>query len=173
MSGSAMQDSLLAWLRDNMAMAEPLVFALGLVEGIPVVSLFVPSTPLFLAIGVAHGAVGGSFVSVWLAASLGAVLGDLATYAIGHFFKADAARVWPLSRRPELLVAGNALFQRWGILAVLSAKFLGIVRPIIPLIAGMVSMPLWIYLPASMISSLAWAGVFLAPGYGISWLATR
>jgi len=148
MSVSTLQDSLLAWLRDHMALAEPLVFALGFAEGIPVLSLLVPSTPLFLAIGLGHSAVGGSFVPMWLAASLGAVLGDLVTYAIGHYFKADAARVWPLSR-------------------------LGVVRPVIPLIAGIVRMPLWIYLPASAVSSLAWAGVFLAPGYGITWLATH
>lgn len=173
MSVSTLQDSLLAWLRDHMALAEPLVFALGFAEGIPVLSLLVPSTPLFLAIGLGHSAVGGTFVPMWLAASLGAVLGDLVTYAIGHYFKADAARVWPLSRRPDLLVLGNALFQRWGALAVLGAKFLGVVRPVIPLIAGIVRMPLWIYLPASAVSSLAWAGVFLAPGYGITWLATH
>ena len=173
MSESTLQDSLLAWLRDHMGLAEPVVFALGFAEGIPVLSLLVPSTPLFLAIGVAHSAVGGSFVPVWIAASLGAVLGDLVTYAIGHFFKADAARVWPLSRRPELLVAGHAMFERWGALAILAAKFLGMLRPFIPLVAGMVRMPLWIYVPASLLSSLAWAGVFLAPGYGISWLATH
>jgi membrane protein DedA with SNARE-associated domain len=172
MSGTV-SDGLLGVLRDHMALAQPVVFILGFAEGIPVLSLFVPSTALFLGIGVAHSAVGGTFVPMWMAASAGAVLGDLVTYALGRYFKADAARMWPLSRKPGLLAAGNAYFQRWGALAVLAGKFLGVVRPVIPLIAGMTHMPLWIYVPASIASSIAWAGVFLSPGYGISWLALQ
>jgi membrane protein DedA with SNARE-associated domain len=170
MSGT-ISDGLLAWLRDHTVWAEPIVFFLGLAEGIPVLSLFVPSTVLFLGIGVAHSAVGGSFVPMWLAASAGAVVGDLVTYALGRSLKADAGRMWPLSRNPQLLVVGNAYFQRWGAFTVLAGKFLGVVRPVIPLIAGMTGMPLWMFGPASIISSLAWAGVFLAPGYGIAWLS--
>lgn len=153
-------------IRENLHLAEPGVFLLGFAEGIPVVSLFVPSSALFLGIGTVHSQLGGSFPRVWMAASLGAVLGDLATYAVGRFFKERTAHIWPFSRNPEWLPKGHALMARWGALAVLGGKFLGFLRPFIPVVAGIVEMPPWKFLLASVLSSLAWAGVFLAPGYG-------
>lgn len=157
-------------VREHLYLAEPTVFLLGFAEGIPVLSLLVPSSALFLGLGTVHAQLGGTFMQLWLAASLGAVLGDLATYAIGRIFKHRTAELWPFSRNPEWLPRGRALMERWGIMAVLGGKFLGFLRPFIPVIAGIVEMPPFRFLLASILSSLAWAGVFLAPGYGISLL---
>lgn len=157
-------------VRENMNLAEPVVFFMGFAEGIPVLSLLVPSTPLFLGIGAAHAAAGGQFWKLWLAASTGAVLSDLLVYALGRFYKQEATLIWPFSRRQDWLPKGRALFDRWGILAVAGGKFTGFLRPFIPVVAGVLAMPLWQFLPASIVSSMAWAGAFLAPGYGISWL---
>ena len=161
---------MVALVRDNLALAEPAVFFMGFAEGVPVLSLLVPSTPLFLGIGAAHAAAGGQFWQLWLAASAGAVLSDLLVYGLGRVFKQDATRIWPLSRRQDWLPKGQALFDRWGVFAVAGGKFTGFLRPFIPAVAGVLQMPLWLFVPASIVSSLAWAGAFLAPGYGIKWL---
>lgn len=151
----------------NIAYAEPLVFLLGFAEGIPGLSLLVPSSALFLAIGAAHAATGGSFWELWLAASLGAVVGDCVTYSLGRLFRNDVERLSYFAVRPAALAAGHAIFERWGPLAVLAGKFTGFARPFIPVVAGIVTMPVPLFLGASALSSLAWAGVFLAPGYGL------
>lgn len=166
----SLKDDVIGFVRDNMGLAEPAVFFMGFAEGIPVLSLLVPSTPLFLGIGAAHAAAGGQFWQLWLAASVGAVLSDLAVYTLGRHFKADAVRIWPFSRNEHWLPKGHALFERWGILAVAGGKFTGFLRPFIPAVAGIVEMPLWQFVPASIVSSFAWAGAFLSPGYGIRWL---
>jgi membrane protein DedA with SNARE-associated domain len=160
-------ETIVAVLRDHQYLADPLVFVLGFAEGVPVVSLFVPSSALFLAVGSMQGAFGGSFISLWLSATAGAIVGDLVTYGIGRYFKNDAQRVWPLSRRPELLTTGRKLIDRWGILAILGGKFLGFMRPFLPITAGIMEMNFVIFLFASVLSSLAWSGVFLAPGFGL------
>lgn len=159
-----------AFIREHMALAEPAVFFMGFAEGVPLLSLFVPSTPLFLGIGAAHAAAGGQFWQLWIAASVGSILSDLLVYALGRVFKADAARIWPFSRNDDWLPKSHALFERWGMLAVVGGKFTGFLRPFIPAVAGILEMPLWQFVPASILSSLAWAGAFLAPGYGIRWL---
>lgn len=163
-----------SWLIDlvrrHMALAEPAVFLMGFAEGIPGLSLLVPSTPLFLGIGAAHAAAGGQFWHLWLAASAGAVLSDCIVYGFGRAFKHRAREAWPLSRHPEWWPKGHALIERWGALAVLGGKFTGFMRPFIPAAAGVLEMPFWQFLPASILSSLAWAGAFLGPGYGIKWL---
>lgn len=164
-------DSVVAFLRDNQYLADPLVFLLGFAEGVPVVSLFVPSSALFVAIGSVQGAFGGGFISLWLSATAGAIVGDLVTYGIGRYFKDDAQRIWPLSRRPELLIKGRSVIDRWGILAVLGGKFLGFMRPFLPITAGVMEMNFAIFCAASVLSSLVWSGVFLAPGFGLGQLA--
>ena len=157
-------------VRENMALAAPTVFFMGFAEGIPLLSLLVPSTPLFLGIGAAHAAAGGQFWPLWIGASVGAIISDCLVYTMGRIFKGDAHRIWPFSRYDGWLPKGHALFERWGILAVAGGKFTGFLRPFIPAVAGILEMPLWKFVPASIISSFAWAGVFLAPGYGIKLL---
>ncbi len=153
----------------HLAYAEPLVFFLGFAEGVPVLSLLVPSSALFLAVGAAHSGAGGSFSDLWLPAAMGAVVGDLATYSIGRLFRHDVARLRYFAGHSGALAAGHAAFERWGALAVIVGKFMGFARPFVPVVAGIVSMPWPLFLVASMLSSLAWAGVFLAPAYGFRW----
>ena len=170
-SNGSFTESIVVFLRDNQYLADPLVFLLGFAEGIPVVSLLVPSSALFVAIGSMQGAFGGSFISLWLSATVGAILGDLVTYGIGRYFKDNAQRVWPLSRRPELLIKGRSIIDRWGVLAILGGKFLGFMRPFLPITAGVMEMNFVIFFIASVLSSLAWSGVFLAPGFGLGQFA--
>lgn len=163
----SLNSSVIAFLQAHEYFAGPLVFALGFAEGIPLISLFVPSSVLFLGIGSLLGATGGSFWWVWLSAAAGAVLGDCTTYALGRFFKAEANKLWPFSRYPGWLGKARDFIQKWGVLAVFGGKFLGFMRPFLPAAAGALEMPFLLFLLANALSSLAWAGVFLAPGWGI------
>lgn len=170
MTVDSVKDTVIAFLRENIAFAEPIVFAMGFAEGIPGLSLLVPSSALFLGIGAVHSAAGGTFAPVWIAASVGAILGDCVTYAVGRHYKGNVAKLPVLRRYTGWETHGQLLIERWGVLAVVGGKFLGFMRPFVPVVAGALKMPLPLFLPASVISSFAWAGAFLAPGYGIKWL---
>lgn len=163
-------DRSLAFLRDNTELTGFVVFALGFAESIALVSLFVPSTILFLGIGTAHSAAGGAFVPIWLAGAAGAVLGDIVSYLLGRYFKNDVHKIWPISKFPDLIPKGRAMFERWGLLSIIIGKFIGALRPFIPVVAGMMDMPWALFLIGSVVSSLLWAGIFLAPGYGLTLL---
>lgn len=170
MSLDGIREKVVGLVREHLSLAEPTVFLMGFAEGIPGLSLLVPSSALFLAIGGAHGAAGGQFWHLWLAASAGAVFGDCVTYSIGRWLERDIERMRYFKVHPDALAKGHALFERWGWLAVLGGKFTGFARPFIPVVAGIVAMPFPLFLAASSLSSLAWAGAFLAPGYGLKWL---
>ncbi|MGH7486414.1 MAG: DedA family protein, partial [bacterium] len=167
MIGGSITDGMLVFLREHQSLAGPIVFALGFAEGVPLLSWFVPSSTLFLAIGSIYGGLGGDVVSLVCSAAAGAVLGDCVTYAIGRLLKDDAPRVWPLSRHADWLPKAHAMFERWGILVILGGKFLGFMRPLIPVVAGMLEMPIARFLLASVISSFVWAGAFLVPSWGL------
>jgi membrane protein DedA with SNARE-associated domain len=157
----------LSFVENNPGLIGLVVFLLGFGEGIAVISLFVPSTALFLAIGSAHSAAGGTFWPIWLCGTGGAVLGDILSYGLGWYFKNDVGKVWPISKHPDLLPKGQALIERWGMLSVIGGKFIGGLRPFIPVVAGSLGMPATLFALASIVSSLLWAGTFLAPGYGL------
>lgn len=164
-------DALLVFVATNDAYAEPVVFLLGFAESIPVLAFFAPSTVILIGLGAAQGAVGQPFWHLWIAASLGAFLGDSFVYALGRIFEHRIMHFPLLARHPEWWKTGHDFFERWGILGILAGKFLGPLRSALPLIAGVVEMPVWKFLPASLLSALIWAGVFLAPGaFGLGWL---
>ena len=159
--------ALLGLVHDHSELSVAVVFALGFAESIAFVSLFVPSTVLFLAIGGVYSAAGGSFWELWLAGGFGAALGDCISYAFGRHFKHDTHRIWPMSRFPELLPKGRSMLERWGVWSLFAGKFVGALRPFVPVVAGILDMPWALFLVGAIGSSLLWAGVFLAPGFGL------
>ena len=92
------KDWVIGLVRENLTLAGPAVFCMGFAEGIPLLSLLVTSTPLFLGIGAAHAAAGGQFWPLWIGASVGAIISDCLVYTMGRIFKGDAHRIWPFSR---------------------------------------------------------------------------
>lgn len=159
--------AIIEFVQSHIAYAEPLVFALGFAEGIPGLSILVPSSAIFLAVGAAHSSAGGEFWNLWVSAALGCVVGDWVTYSLGRMLRNDVGRLRYFAVNPQALAAGHAVFERWGPLAVLAGKFTGFARPFIPVVAGVLTMPWHLFLISSAVSSLAWAGVFLSPGYGL------
>ena len=170
LSLAVLWDAMLVFVRDHLELAGVIVFSLGFAESIAFVSLFVPSTILFLGIGGVHAAAGGAFWQLWLAGATGACLGDCASYVFGRTYREDAHRIWPLSKYPQLIPKGRRMFERWGVWSILGGKFIGGLRPFIPVVAGMMDMPWMLFVFGSAVSSLAWAGIFLAPGYGLKLL---
>ncbi|MGD9784884.1 MAG: DedA family protein [Hyphomicrobiaceae bacterium] len=164
----SLADTVVRLVETHIALAEPLVFALGFAESIVFVSLLVPSTILFLAIGGLHHAAGGDFVPLWLAAAAGAFLGDVLSYAVGRRYRADVVKTWPIRHKPHWYVAARQFFRTWGALGIVASKFFGMMRPFVPVVAGAAAMRWLHFLPASAVSALIWAGVFLGPGHGLA-----
>lgn len=164
---TGLKEHLIAFVTKHIALAEPVVFLLGFAESIVFLSLLVPSTVLFLGIGGLHHAAGGHFVPLWLSAAAGAFIGDVLSYAVGRYFRGEVAGVWPFTKKPEWYVIARAFFRRWGMTGIVASKFLGMMRPFVPVVAGATSMRWPLFLVASAASCLIWAGVFLGPGHGV------
>lgn len=156
---------LVAFVKANQAWAPLIVFLLAFGESLAVVSLFVPATIALIGIGALIGASDIPFWPVWLAAALGAILGDWLSYWVGYKLEDTAKHVWPLSRYPDLYERGERFFEKWGMWSVFIGRFFGPVRAIIPLIAGVFEMPQLQFQIANVTSALLWAFLLLAPGF--------
>jgi membrane protein DedA with SNARE-associated domain len=162
---------LLDFARDHQVWAVPLVFGLAFGESLAFVSLILPATAILFAIGGIMGASGIAFWPIWFAAVVGAILGDWVSYWFGFHYKQDVARMWPFSRRPDLLPRGERFFRTWGIAGIFLGRFFGPLRSVVPLVAGIFAMPLVPFQVANVLSALVWATGILAPGViGFRWL---
>ena len=162
---------LLDFVRAHQGWAPLIVGALAFAESLAVVSLLVPSTVLLLGIGALVGASGLEFWPIWLGAAVGAILGDWLSYAIGFRYKHAVFRVWPLSSHQNLSERGGQFFTRWGAWGVFLGRFIGPMRAVVPLVAGIFAMPMLLFQTATIASAFLWAFIMLAPGAGLTALA--
>jgi len=156
------------FVRNNEAWAVPVVFALAFGESLAFISLLIPAWGALVAIGALIGTSGISFWPIWVAASIGAAVGDWVSYWVGLKLEHTVAHVWPLSRHPDLIPRGEAFMKKWGIPGIFIGRFFGPLRASVPLIAGIFEMPYWRFQLANFSSAFVWAWVLLKLGDGIS-----
>lgn len=158
--------------REHQYWAPVIVFALAFGESLALISLFIPATVILVGLGVLIGETGLSFWLVWLAATLGAFIGDWVSYWLGFRYKLKVYNMWPFKNKPQLLERGQGFFDKWGIWSVFFGRFLGPFRATIPLIAGICMMPKRYFQWSNIASAMIWAFGILAPGtFGIQWLS--
>lgn len=157
-------DTVVAFVKLHKGAAAPIVFILAFGESLAFVSLLFPATVILWGIGAMIGAGGLNFWPIWVAAVIGAGLGDWLSYWLGYIFHEPIAGLWPLSRYPDLLPRGRAFFAKWGAPGVFISKFFGPLRAAVPLVAGISQMPALPFQIANWASAAAWAFVTLAPG---------
>ena len=171
MTSSEFVQPVLDFVKMHEAWAVPIVFVLSFGESLAFISLLLPATVILWGIGALIGGADLAFWPLWLSAAIGAALGDWLSFWLGMHYRNEITGVWPLNRNPHLLKRGHQLFERWGVLAVFIGRFFGPLRAIVPLVAGMTTMPPLLFQIANWSSALLWAAVTLAPGaVGMSFL---
>jgi len=168
MEFQAYVDQIIAFVRVNAAWAPPIVFALAFGESLAFISLLIPAWGALVAIGALIGSSGINFWPVWIAASLGAAMGDWLSYWIGLKLEYSVQHIWPLSRHPDLIPRGERFMKTWGVAGIFIGRFFGPLRASVPLIAGIFEMPFWRFQFANFTSAFVWAAVLLTLGDGIS-----
>lgn len=154
-------------------LAYAVVLLLALSESMPVIGVVVPGTAVILAISVL---VPSGVVTLWpllASATAGAIMGDGLSFWIGHHYHRQILNLWPLNRYPELLAHSEAFFARHGDKSVFLARFTPGVRAFIPLLAGILRMPVRRFYVSNILSALVWApshilpAVFVGAAFGL------
>ncbi|SAL03262.1 DedA family protein [Caballeronia arationis] len=133
-------------------------------ESIAVIGTFVPgSTAMFLAGAlVGSGSLNLGWTIAW--AIVGAVVGDGVSYWLGRRYKNEIVQVWPFRSHPQMLDAGRGFFAKHGAKSILFARFIGPLRAIVPVVAGMLSMTPMRFYVVNILSALLWAPAHILPG---------
>jgi len=148
-----------------LAFAETAVFA----------DVVVPGEVGMLVVAAAGASAGLSWPALVVCAAVGAALGDTVSFGIGRRW---GSRVIGWQRRRG--GRGSAAVDRAvktvadrGGPAVLVGRWIGVLRAVVPVVAGSGCMPLRRFLGWNVVASITWAGVVVSLGYHVGPAASR
>ncbi len=156
--------ALIDFLSQHPAVALAVVFAAAALESVAVIGTVIPGSSVVFAAGIL---IGLQVLDPWWVAAvavIGATLGDGFSYWLGHHYHDRLRAWWPLSAHPELFARGQAYFAKNGGKSVFLGRFLGPVRAIVPVVAGMSDMPALRFTVVNVLSAIAWSAAHLLPG---------
>ena len=168
--------SITDYLSAHPTLAILILFLVALGEALLFVGLFVPSTPVMIGAGALAGPGRLSLSPVLVASALGAIAGDALSFWIGRRGKRHLTSVQPLATHPDLLVRGEGFCARQGSPSIFLARFVPVVKAVLPTVAGMAGMPPLRFFVVNVLSALLWSGAHLFPsmliGRGLGVAAT-
>ncbi len=155
---------LMLWLHLHPHWALVLTFFVAFTESLAIIGSIIPGSVTMTAIGILAGS-GVMRIDLTLAAAiLGAIVGDGISYMLGNIFSERLVNIWPFSHYPNWLNYGKDYFNHHGGKSVIIGRFVGPLRSIIPVIAGMMHMSHWRFFIANALSAVAWSILYIFPG---------
>jgi membrane protein DedA with SNARE-associated domain/membrane-associated phospholipid phosphatase len=157
-------DSSIALISTHPHWAGLFVFLVAASEAIVLAGYIIPGTVILLGVGGIVGMGHLPLLPILLWAATGAVAGDGISYWLGHHYKEALRARWPFSRYPDLIDRGESFFHRHGGKSVVIGRFLPVLKPIIPTVAGILGMPPLRFYTVNVLSALLWSPVHILPG---------
>lgn len=155
---------ILDWISAHPTWSGFIVFLISLSESLAIVGLVVPGVVMMTAIGTMMGSGILPFWQTLWWAILGAIAGDGVSYWLGYHYHEHLRDFWPFKQFPNLLARGETFFKNHGGKSIIFGRFVGPVRPMIPVIAGMMDMTPRRFLFFNVLSAFAWAPIYSLPG---------
>ncbi len=152
------------WLHNHSEWALLLTFLISFGESLAVIGSIVPGSVIMTMIGILAGSGVMRIDLTLIAAILGAIAGDGGSYLLGYVLSDRLLLLWPFKSHPQWLKYGTDYFERHGGKSIFFGRFIGPLRSIIPVIAGMMRMRRAEFLLANSISGVAWSIVYVGPG---------
>ncbi|OWJ93803.1 phosphoesterase [Pseudomonas sp. A46] len=158
-------DQVTTWLGANPEWLGLAIFLIACIECLAVAGILVPGVALLFAVGVMAGSGALELWETLLLAYTGGLLGDLISYGIGRRFHQNIRRLPVLRNHPEWINGAESYFQRYGVASLLVGRYIGPLRPMLPMVAGMLDMPFPRFIAVSMLAAAGWAVAYLVPGW--------
>lgn len=157
-------DVIIDWIQAYPQWASVVILLISALESLAIIGIFIPGSVAMIGVGALIGTGILPAGSLLLSAIMGAILGDCLSYGLGFYYRDRVSSLWPLNRFPALLVRGKHFFMEHGGKSVFIGRFVGPMRAIVPMIAGMMQLSPQRFIVASTLSSIVWALAYMVPG---------
>ncbi len=158
-------NELLSIIARHTDLAYMVILLVSFLESLAVIGLIVPGTLIMFGIGALVSTGSLDLASVLILAAFGAIAGDGISYWLGYHYKDHLRQIWPFSRYPGLLKKGMAFFESHGGKSVFFGRFVGPVRAVIPVVAGIMGMEKLRFFMINVLSAICWSLFFILPGF--------
>lgn len=140
------------------------VMLVAFLESLALVGLILPGTVMMAGLGALIGSGDVNFWQAWLAGIIGCLLGDWISFWLGWRFKKPLHR-WSFMKKNKALLdkTEHALHQH-SMITILIGRFVGPTRPLVPMVAGMLDLPLAKFILPNIIGCLLWPPLYFLPG---------
>jgi membrane-associated protein len=142
------------------------MFGIIFVETGLLIGFFLPGDSLLLMAGILAKSGTLSLPITMFVCALGSILGDQLGYFIGYtagpkVFSRPQSRFFD----PENVTRARAFFDKYGLIAIIIARFIPVVRAFAPTMAGVTKLPYSRFLPLSVLGGVIWGTSIPAVGY--------
>ncbi|MEH6358550.1 MAG: DedA family protein [Pseudomonadales bacterium] len=155
----------LDWLTAHQQWVAVCIVVIAFLESLAIAGIVIPGVLLLFG---ASAVAGSGTLGLWptlLSALIGAVLGDCISFFLGKVAKHRIRGMWPFRKYPQWLDNGEKFFNRHGGKSIIIGRFVGPIRPVLPLVAGMLDMSSLRFVSINFVSALGWAPLYMLPGY--------
>lgn len=133
-------------------------------ESLALIGLLLPGIVFMTTLGTFIGNGKLLFYPSWLAGIVGCLLGDWLSYYIGLYFKHWLHNLSFLKKHHKILEKTKIFLNKHSMLTILIGRFIGPTRPLIPMVAGMLKLPLKKFILPSLIGCILWPPIYFFPG---------
>jgi len=158
-------EGLSGWLSAHPEWLGLAIFLVACVECLAIAGILVPGTVVLFAIAMLAGSGALTLGATLLLAYAGGLLGDLLSYGLGRRFHQNIRRLPGLRHHPEWIAGAELYFHKYGVASLLVGRYIGPLRPMLPMVAGMLDMPFGRFLAVSLLAGAGWAVAYLLPGW--------
>lgn len=158
-------DSMTTWLQASPQWLALAIFLIACLECLAIAGIIIPGTVVLFTLAALAG---NGALELWqtlLLAYAGGLLGDAISYTLGRRFHQGIRRLPVLREHPEWLIGAENYFQHYGVISLLVGRYIGPLRPMLPLVAGMLDMPAVRFALVSMLAAAGWAVAYMLPGW--------
>lgn len=153
------------WLTHSPWLILVSIAVVAFLESLAVVGILVPGIVLLFSLAALANNANIHIGLILFYGGIGAASGDLLSYSIGYKLKHHLFEGTWFAKHKNWIEQGAWFIDKWGWLSVIIGRFLGPLRPLIPLLTGALGMPPRRFIPLSLITVFMWAPVYLLPGY--------
>lgn len=140
------------------------VALVAFLESLALVGLILPGTVMMAGLGALIGSGELGFYTAWLAGVVGCLLGDWVSFGIGWRFKTALHRWSFLKKHKTLLDKTEHALHQHSLFTILVGRFIGPTRPLVPMVAGMLDLPVRKFVLPNVIGCVLWPPLYLLPG---------
>lgn len=161
-----MIETFTAWAQEHNQLALTLIFFVALLDCLFLIGLVFISAPFLFGAGalVALGAF--EFWPVVLTIAGGGLAGDIVSYFLGRHYGVALFRAAFFAKRPALIDRGRRFFSKHGGKGLIVAHNIGVLRPLLPTVAGVYGLTPLRFLLAIVPAALFWAFLCTVLGLG-------